>query len=90
MGELCGTLSLISTSRRGQWLMRSAKTSRHLTLNDAVEIWRRRSNGEAQHKIAAAFNVNQGRISEILSGRRFSAAKRLAQNAQHDSGAARG
>jgi len=35
---------------------------------------------EAQHKIAAAYEVNQGRISEILSGKRFPAAKRLAQN----------
>jgi transcriptional regulator with XRE-family HTH domain len=51
-------------------------------LNDAIEIWRRRSNGEAQHKIAAAYDVNQGSISEILSGRRFPAAKRLAQSAR--------
>ena len=61
--------------------MRANATSRHLNLNDAVEIWTRRSAGEAQHKIAAAFDVNQGRISEILSGRRFPAAKRLAQHA---------
>jgi predicted XRE-type DNA-binding protein len=60
--------------------MRANPTSRLLTLSDAVEIWHRRSAGEAQHKIAAAFDVNQGRISEILSGKRFPAAKRLAQN----------
>jgi transcriptional regulator with XRE-family HTH domain len=70
--------------------VRAQVTSRHLTLSDAIEIWRRRSAGEAQHKIAAAYDVNQGRISEILSGRRFPAAKRLTQNAQHDSGRARG
>jgi transcriptional regulator with XRE-family HTH domain len=70
--------------------MRANATSRHLTLNDAVEIWNRRSAGEAQHKIAAAYDVNQGRISEILSGRRFPAAKRLAQNAHHDSGSSPG
>jgi transcriptional regulator with XRE-family HTH domain len=56
-----------------------ATVSRHLTLVDAIEIWRRRLNGEVQHRIAAAFDVNQGRISEILSGKRFPAAKRLAQ-----------
>jgi hypothetical protein len=61
-----------------------------LTLDDAVEIWRRRSSGEAQHKIAAAFEVNQGRISEILAGKRFPAAKRLAQSAHCDLGAAQG
>ena len=60
--------------------VRASSVSRHLTLNDAIEIWRRRSNGEAQHKIATAYEVNQGRISEILSGKRFPAAKRLAQN----------
>ncbi len=59
--------------------MRAQHVSRQLTLGDAVEIWRRRSRGEAQHKIAAAFDVNQGRISEIISGKRFPAAKRLAQ-----------
>lgn len=70
--------------------MRAQITSRHLTLSDAIEIWRRRSAGEAQHKIAATYDVNQGRISEILSGRRFPAAKRLAQNTQDNSGASRG
>lgn len=65
--------------------MRARVTSRHLTLSDAIEIWRRRSAGEAQHKIAAAYDVNQGRICEILSGRRFPAAKRLAQNTHPDS-----
>jgi hypothetical protein len=64
--------------------MRASIVSRHLTLNDAIEIWRRRSGGEAQHKIAATYDVNQERISEILSGRRFLAAKRLAQGTQHD------
>jgi transcriptional regulator with XRE-family HTH domain len=68
--------------------MRANVVSRRLTLNDAIEIWRRRSSGEAQHKIAAAFEVNQGRISEILAGKRFPAAKRLAQNAHRDLGAA--
>lgn len=67
---------------------RAHSTSRHLTLRDA--IWHRRSAGEAQHKIAAAFDVNQDRISEILSGKRFPAAKRLAQNSPIDSGASQG
>lgn len=66
--------------------MRANVVSRPLTLSDAVEIWRRRCNGEAQHRIAAAFEVNQGRISEILAGKRFPAARRLAQGAQRDLG----
>lgn len=51
--------------------MRAKNCSRKLTLADAREIWRRRLAGEAQHQIAAVFDVNPGRISEILSGKRF-------------------
>ena len=64
--------------------MRTNAVSRHLTLVDATEIWRRRRNGEVQHKVVAAFDVDQGRISEILTGKRFPAAKRLAQTPQRD------
>lgn len=78
----CGNLRL---PIRAEMEMRASAVSRHLTLNDAIEICRRRLNGEAQHKIAAAYDVNQGRISEILSGKRFPAAKRLAQNGLRDS-----
>lgn len=58
--------------------MRAKRISPTLTLEDAVEIWRRHWLGEAQHLIAAAFSVNQGRISEVLSGRRFPEARDLA------------
>lgn len=57
---------------------RVATVSAPLTLEDAIEVWRRRWLGEAQHEIAAAFHVNQGRISEILSGKRHPEAKALA------------
>lgn len=59
--------------------MRATKTSRTLNLDDAVEIWRRRERGEAQHAIAAQFGVNQGRISEVLSLKRFPEAKELSK-----------
>lgn len=48
--------------------MRSKKISRRLTLEDAIEIHRRRWQGEAQHVLAAFFGVNPGRISEVLHG----------------------
>ena len=57
---------------------RSIPTSPPLTLGDAVEIHKRRALGEAQHNIAAGFHVNPGRVSEVLSGKRFPEAKRLA------------
>lgn len=45
--------------------------SRHLTVEDAKLIWRLRREGELQSRIAAMLDVNQGRISEVLSGLRF-------------------
>lgn len=45
--------------------------SRRLTRDDARLIWLRRSAGAAQHEIVAELGVNQGRISEVLSGKRF-------------------
>jgi hypothetical protein len=58
--------------------MRSNRISPRLTQEDAVEIVRRHWLGEAQHVIAAAFHVNQGRISEILNGKRFPQARDIA------------
>ena len=40
--------------------------SYQLTFNDAVNIWLRYWNGEFQHRIAASFDVNPGRVNEIL------------------------
>lgn len=45
--------------------------SRKLTFADAVEVWKRAWTGELQSRIAAFFDVNQGRISEILNGKKF-------------------
>jgi len=59
-------------------MMRSAPVSHRLTLEDAVEIWRRRWLGEAQHSIAAGFSVNPGRIAEVLLGKQFPEAKSIA------------
>ena len=58
--------------------MRAKTISPQLTLEDAIEIHRRRWLGQAQHVIAAAFRVNPGRISEVLTGKRFPQAKAMA------------
>ena len=60
-------------------MMRSANTSAPLTLEDAIAVWRLRRQGIAQHRIAAQFDVNPGRISEVLTGRRFPEAKTLSE-----------
>lgn len=59
--------------------MRAARNSPTLTLESAIEIWRMHWRGLCQHDIAVAFGVNQGRISEVLTGKRFPEAKSLAQ-----------
>lgn len=58
---------------------RAAPVSATLSEDDALEIIQRYDAGEAQHLIAAAFRVNQGRISEIISGKRFPRACEIAR-----------
>lgn len=59
-------------------IYRTPPNSPRLTLEDAVEIHKRRALGEAQHSIAAGFRVNPGRVNEVLKGKRFPEARRLA------------
>jgi hypothetical protein len=49
--------------------MHTPEPSPHLTFENAKEVWRRYRAGEYQHQIAAFFKVNQGRISEIITGK---------------------
>jgi hypothetical protein len=44
------------------------KPSRKLTFTDATEVWKLRIKGEFQNRIAAQFDVNPGRVNEILKG----------------------
>jgi hypothetical protein len=47
------------------------RPSRRLTFDDAVAIWHRLLSGELQSRIAAEYDVNQGRVAEIKKGRMF-------------------
>ena len=47
----------------------SKSTAYRLTFDDAVHIWIRTWSGEFQHRIAASFDVNPGRVSEVLKER---------------------
>ena len=53
------------------------KPSRRLTLQDAIAIWKLAVKGWLQHHIAAQLGLNQGRVSEVLNGKRFPESKRL-------------
>ncbi len=44
--------------------------SRVLTYEDAIEVWLKRWDGWLQSRIAAHFDVNQGRICEVLKHKR--------------------
>jgi hypothetical protein len=45
--------------------------SHTLTFENAVEIWLRHWDGEFQNRIAASFDVNPGRVNEVLKERKF-------------------
>lgn len=49
--------------------MTSNRTTKPLSFDDAVEVWLLHRSGWFQHRIAAKFDVNQGRISEVLKER---------------------
>lgn len=58
------------------------KKPQHLSFDDAVHVWLRHWNGEYQHRIAASYDVNPGRVNDIIKerkhfGSRAEAAKRL-------------
>lgn len=48
----------------------NAKPSYTLTFDDAVQIWLRHRNGEFQNRIAARFDVNPGRVNDVLKERK--------------------
>ena len=43
------------------------KPSRVLTFEDAIQVWLMKWDGWLQSRIAAHFDTNQGRISEVLN-----------------------
>jgi hypothetical protein len=50
---------------------RSKRTSKPVDNHMIVDIWNRLQAGlEAQHEIAASHGINQGRVSEINTGKR--------------------
>ena len=54
------------------------KPSNRLSFSDAVLVWKRLIEGELNSRIASEFDVNQGRISEIRTEKRFPGSKAVA------------
>jgi hypothetical protein len=56
-----------------------ARRALQLTYSDAITVWLMRWAGTYQHDIAAHFGVNQGRISEILTRKRWVGSEQAAR-----------
>ena len=54
------------------------RLSYHLTFEDAVCVWRMHRSGGIDSRIAVHFDVNQGRTSEMLTGKRHGGSERAA------------
>jgi hypothetical protein len=59
--------------------MRKRKPTYRLTFQDATAIWHRFWNGEYQHRIAAGYDVNQGRVNEVLKEKRHKGSRQVAE-----------
>ena len=52
--------------------------SYRLTFDDAVEVWRRFWSGEFQNRIAASYDVNPARVSEIVKEAKHQGSREVA------------
>lgn len=59
----------VSRGRLEYAQMAGRMPSYRLTFDDAVEVWLRHFDGEFQNRIAATFDVNQGRVNDVLKAR---------------------
>jgi hypothetical protein len=56
------------------------KPSKKLAFQEAVEIWKRLWRGEFQNRIAADYDVNPARVSDIKMGRLRFGSETVAKN----------
>ena len=48
------------------------------TFDEAVDVWLRRMSGQFHHEIAAAYVINWGRVSDVLTGQTHLGSKEAA------------
>ncbi|PHY12521.1 hypothetical protein CSW58_12035 [Caulobacter sp. B11] len=51
---------------------------RHLSFEEAVQVWLRFWSGEYQDRIAAYFDVNPGRVNEVVKERKHLGSRQAA------------
>ena len=61
-------------------MLKSRTPSRKLTFEDAVKIWPLHWAGEFQNRIAGLFDVNPGRVNEVIKGKRHPGSRDVAQS----------
>jgi hypothetical protein len=59
------------------------KPSYRLTFEDAIKVWFLHWQGEFQNRIAAMFDVNPGRISEVIHEDRHKGSREAALGLRH-------
>ena len=63
--------------------LKGQKPSRSLTFKDAIKVWHLYWKGEFQNRIAALFDVNPGRINEIIKGKLHAGSEQAARGLLH-------
>lgn len=63
--------------------LKGRKPSRSLTFEDAIKVWLLHWKGEFQNRIAALFDVNPGRVNEILKGHKHPGSEQAARGSLH-------
>ena len=54
------------------------RSPRTLSFHEAVQVWLRYWSGEFQDRIAASFDVNPGRVSEVVKGHKHHGSREVA------------
>jgi hypothetical protein len=55
------------------------RPSRRMDFETAVQVWLLHFEGHLNSRIAARLDINQGRVSEVVTGKRFPGSRAAAQ-----------
>lgn len=71
----CQALVVVSPTLKGRKmsskeLKKRRSSPRSLSFEEAIQVWPRYWSGEYQDRIAASFDVNPGRVSEVIKERK--------------------
>jgi hypothetical protein len=76
--ELDSLSSFSGLHQRSSNLLNDNNPSYILTFDDAVNIWLRHWRGEFQNRIAASYDVNPGRVNDVLKERKHVGSRKVA------------